>query len=414
MAVQWEQLYAERCDGLNASGIREILKVSGGPNFISLAGGLPAPELFPVDEVRRACELVLENAPEQALQYGATEGYEPLRAFISARLARLWNIRSTPDEVLITSGSQQALDLVGRLFINPGDAVVVEDPSYVAALQAFISYQARFLVAPTDDDGVRTDALEELLAREVVKFIYLVPTFQNPSGRTLSLPRRQHLLELSERYGVPIIEDDPYSELRYEGQAIPPLKALDPDGRVIYLGTFSKILNPGMRLGWIVAARPVLDKLVLAKQPADLHTGMFQQMVTFEVVRAGFLEPHVQRLIPVYRERRDALLAALARHFPGGEVTWTRPQGGLFVWATLPPDCHALDFFREAAQEDVSFVPGESFHPRGDVHNTLRLNFSNAAPHKLEDAVARLARAFSKVERGKRRTRQYHEPLAII
>jgi 2-aminoadipate transaminase len=308
----------------------------------------------------------------------------------------VWNIRCTADEVLITNGSQQALDLMGRLFLNPGDAVVVEDPSYVAALQAFAASQARFVVAPTDEDGLRTDTLEDLLRRERVKFIYLIPTFQNPSGRTLSLERRHHLIELSLRYHVPIVEDDPYGELRFDGESLPPLRALDQDGGVLYLGTFSKILDPGMRVGWVVAPRPVLDKLVLAKQPMDLHTGMFQQMVTHQVIQDGFLERHVPQLRPLYRERRDALLGALERHFPSGEATWTRPQGGLFVWATLPASCDALDFFREASVEEVSFVPGESFHPRGDVRNTLRLNFSNASPRKLEEAVERLARAFER------------------
>jgi 2-aminoadipate transaminase len=400
MAIDWQHLYAERSAGLSASGIREILKVSGGPDFISLAGGLPAPELFPVDEIRRACEFVLESAPVQALQYGATEGYDPLRAFIAERLGGVWDIQCTADEVLITNGSQQALDLMGRLFVNPGDAVVVEDPSYVAALQAFAGSQARFVVAPTDEDGLRTDALEDLLRRERVKFIYLIPTFQNPSGRTLSLERRHHLIELSRRYHVPIVEDDPYGELRFEGDSLPPLRALDQDGGVLYLGTFSKILDPGMRVGWVVAPRPVLDKLVLAKQPIDLHTGMFQQMVTYQVIQDGFLERHVPQLRPLYRERRDALLGALERYFPSGEATWTRPQGGLFVWATLPVGCDALDFFREASVEEVAFVPGESFHPRGDVRNTLRLNFSNASPRKLEEAVQRLARAFGRCWRG--------------
>ncbi|MBV9135329.1 MAG: PLP-dependent aminotransferase family protein, partial [Chloroflexi bacterium] len=283
MPVLWQQLYASRAEGMRASDIREILKVTAQPEVISLAGGLPAPELFPIDEYRRAFEWVLEADGASALQYGPSEGYRPLREFLAQRLSG-FGMRCTADDVLITNGSQQALDLMGKLFLDPGDQIVVERPTYLGALQAFNQYQPRYAVVGMDDDGMCVDDLEHTLTREDrIKFIYAIPTFQNPTGRSMSLQRRRRLVELASKYGVPIVEDDPYGELRYEGEHLPTLKALDTTGCVIYLGTFSKILAPGLRLGWVVAAPELMEGLLHAKQPADLHTGMIQQMATVEV-----------------------------------------------------------------------------------------------------------------------------------
>src|SRR6266702_2661882 len=284
MPVAWQQLYANRAEGMRASDIREILKVTEQPDIISLAGGLPAPELFPVDEYRRAFEWVLESDGAQALQYGPSEGYRPLRTLVAERLSG-FGISCEFDDILITNGSQQALDLMGKILLDPGDAVLVEKPTYLGALQAFNQYQASYAVVPMDEDGMRVDEVERVLSQgassgQRVKLIYALPNFQNPTGRSLSLERRRRLVELADHFGVPIVEDDPYGELRYEGDPLPTLKSLDTHASVIYLGTFSKILAPGFRLGWIVASPEVMETLLHGKQPSDLHTGMAQQMAT--------------------------------------------------------------------------------------------------------------------------------------
>lgn len=399
MPVNWHSLYAERVERMRGSDIREILKVTAQPDIISLAGGLPAPELFPVDEYRRAFEWVLETQGAQALQYGPTEGYLPLREMLAERLSTRFNIRCGAADILITNGSQQALDLIAKLFLNPGDRVALENPSYLGAIQAFSQYQPEYTVIPMDEDGMRVDALERILADDcsgraprTIKFIYALPNFQNPTGRTLSLERRKRLVELSNRFGVPIVEDDPYGELRYEGEHLPSLKSFDTQGGVIYLGTFSKILAPGFRLGWVVAHPEALEHLVHAKQPADLHTSTASQMATYQVAKDGFVDRHVERIRAFYKERRDVMLRAIEEHFPE-EATYTRPQGGLFVWAELPRQVNTRELLLAAVKEQVAFVPGQGFHPDGSGEHTLRLNFSNVPPDALREGVRRLGRA---------------------
>ena len=399
MPVAWQQLYAQRAEGMRASDIREILKVTAQPDVISLAGGLPAPELFPVDEYRRAFEWVLEADGAQALQYGPSEGFRPLRTLLAERLTR-FGMRSSAEDILITNGSQQALDLLGKMFLNPGDAVLVEKPTYLGALQAFNQYQATYVVVPMDEDGMRVDEVERVLSRQAssaprIKLIYALPNFQNPTGRTLSGERRPRLVELASRYGVPIVEDDPYGELRYEGEPLPTLKALDTHGCVIYLGTFSKILAPGFRLGWIVASGEVMEALLHAKQPSDLHTGMAPQMATYEVARDGFVDTHVERIKAFYKERRDVMLRAIEEHFPP-DAHYTRPGGGLFVWAELPPHIDTRELLLDAIQEKVAFVPGQGFHPDSTGTNTMRLNFSNVPPDQLREGIRRLGRAIQR------------------
>jgi 2-aminoadipate transaminase len=395
MPVLWDQLYARRTEGMRASDIREILKVTAQPEVISLAGGLPAPELFPIDEYRRAFEWVLESDGATALQYGPSEGYRPLRDFLSQRLTR-FGMTCGADDVLITNGSQQALDLMGKILLDPGDQVVVERPTYLGALQAFNQYQPRYAVVGMDDDGMNVEDLERLLQRgDRVKFIYAIPTFQNPTGRSMSLARRKRLVELAAHYGVPIIEDDPYGELRFEGEHLPTLKALDSSGCVIYLGTFSKILAPGLRLGWVVAAPEVLESILHGKQPADLHTGMAQQMATYEVCKGGFVDQQVERIRSFYKERRDVMLRALEEHFPSN-ARFTRPSGGLFVWAELPPNVDTRELLIDAVQEKVAFVPGQGFHPDNSGTNTMRLNFSNVPPDQLREGVRRLGHAIQR------------------
>jgi 2-aminoadipate transaminase len=400
MTVHWNQLYASRAEGMRASDIREILKVTAQPEIISLAGGLPAPELFPIDEYRRAFEWVLEADGAQALQYGPSEGYRPLRDYLATRLNR-FGIRCNGDDILITNGSQQALDLIARILLDPGDAILLEKPTYLGALQAFNQYQPRYAVVGMDDHGMCVDEVEHMLASahghegRRVKFIYAIPNFQNPTGRSMSLERRRRLVELASRYGVPIVEDDPYGELRYEGEHLPTLKSLDTTGCVVYLGTFSKILAPGLRLGWVVASADALEGLLHGKQPADLHTGMAQQMATYEVIKNGFVDAHVEHIKAFYKERRDVMLTALSEHFPES-ARYTRPAGGLFVWAELPRHVDTRELLLEAVQERVAFVPGQGFHPDNSGTNTMRLNFSNVAPDQLREGVRRLGTAIQR------------------
>lgn len=403
MPVSWQHLYADRTERMRASDIREILKVTAQPDIISLAGGLPAPELFPIDEYRRAFEWILEADGAQALQYGPSEGYRPLRTLLAERLSR-FGMRCTPEDLLVTNGSQQALDLLGKILLNPGDAVLVETPTYLGALQAFNQYQAKYASVSMDDDGMNVDEVERVLAQQHsdgprIKFIYALPNFQNPTGRSMSLERRHRLVQLASHFGVPIVEDDPYGELRYEGPALPTLKALDTDGSVIYLGTFSKILAPGFRLGWIRASPEVMETLLQGKQPSDLHTGMAQQMATYEVAKNGFVDQHIERIKAFYRERRDVMLGALGEHFPAN-ARYTRPAGGLFVWAELPREIDTRELLVEAIQQKVAFVPGQGFHADGSGTNTMRLNFSNVPPDKLRVGVRRLGQAIQRrVER---------------
>jgi 2-aminoadipate transaminase len=380
---------------MRASDIREILKVTALPEVISLAGGLPAPELFPIDEYRRAFEWVLESDGALALQYGPSEGYRPLREFLSERLSRA-GILCSCDDLLITNGSQQALDLIAKITLDPGDAVLVEKPTYLGALQAFNQYQPSYAVAGMDEDGMCVDEVEQLLSsNRRIKFIYAIPNFQNPTGRTMSLERRRQLVEVAGHYGVPIVEDDPYGELRYEGEPVPSLKSLDTTGCVIYLGTFSKILAPGLRLGWAVAAPEAMEALLHGKQPSDLHTGMAQQMATYEVIKNGYLEHHVEEIKAFYKERRDVMLRALEEHFPS-DAHFTRPAGGLFVWAELPRFVDTRELLIEAVQERVAFVPGQGFHPDNSGTNTMRLNFSNVPPEQLREGVRRLGNAIQR------------------
>jgi 2-aminoadipate transaminase len=397
----WNRCYARRTEKMSSSVIREILKVTEQPDVISFAGGLPAPDVFPVQDFAEACQRVLAERGRQALQYSTTEGYIPLREMIARHSAR-YGIQVTADNILITSGSQQALDLIGKIFIDPGDRILVESPTYLGALQAWNVYGAEYITVPTDHDGMITDALEDALKLRP-KFIYALPNFQNPMGTTLPLQRRQKLVELAEKHQIPIIEDDPYGQLRYEGEHLPSLAVLDAQaradgscysGNVIYLSTFSKTLAPGIRLAWVVAPPDVIRKLVQAKQGADLHTPTFNQMVAYEVSHGGFLDRHVHLIRRVYRERRDIMLGALDACFPPA-VDWTQPKGGLFLWVTTPPEVDTTELLKEAVQQKVAFVPGGPFHPDGIGRNTMRLNFSNASPDHIREGIARLGKVLS-------------------
>jgi len=394
MAVSWSNILADRTRRMKASDIRELLKLTARPEIISLAGGLPAPELFPIDQYRRAFEWVLETNGSAALQYGPSEGYAPLRDYLAQRMTRM-GIPANASDVLVTNGSQQGLDLVAKIFLNPDDAVCLENPSYMGAIQAFDSYQASYVIVPMDEDGMQSQELDAILQRQPCKFIYALPNFQNPSGRTMSRERREVLVDTAKRHGVPIVEDDPYGELRFEGEAPPSLRSLWPEG-VIYLGTFSKILAPGFRLGWIVTPTELFDDVVFGKQPADLHTSTATQMATYEVCRQdGFLDEHIEKIRETYRHRRNVMLKAMDEHFPEA-CHWTRPEGGLFVWAEVPPSIDTRDLLAEALEENVAFVPGQSFHADRGGRNTMRLNFSNVPPDRIEEGIARLGRAIKR------------------
>lgn len=403
MTTPWNHRYAQRMQKMGGSAIRELLKLTQNPDIISFAGGLPAPDVFPVEAFEIATDHVLSRHGTQALQYSTTEGYAPLREWIVRRMAR-YGIHATPENVMITSGSQQALDLIGKLLINPGDMILTEKPTYLGALQAWRAYQAEFTAVPVDDEGLRVDLLEEALCAGP-KFMYILPNFQNPAGVTLSAERRRELIAIADRYGVPIIEDDPYGDLRYEGEHLPPLVVLDCNqlngrsdcfdrGNVIYLSTFSKTLAPGLRLAWVVAPVEVIQRCAVAKQGMDLHTSTFTQMITHEVLTGldtgeDFLPNHVRLIREVYSERRDAMLTAMTRYFPAG-VEWTRPQGGLFLWVTLPANLDSTALLPAALANNVAFVPGNSFYPDGSGHNTFRLNFSYCNPELIETGIQRL------------------------
>jgi 2-aminoadipate transaminase len=393
--------FAQRTKNVKASSVREILKLTQRPDMISFAGGLPAPELFPIERFEAACHQVLSTAGAQALQYSTTEGYPPLREMIVNMMTREEKgIALKPENILITASSQQALDLVAKLLINSGDRILVESPSYLGAFQAFNLFSPEYVSLPIDDNGLQTALLPEAI-QTGPKFMYLLPNFQNPGGVTLSLERRKQIVKAANDYGIPILEDDPYGQLRYEGDYVSPLYACDhyniPNqnghytGNVIYLSTFSKTLAPGFRLGWIAAPLEVISKLVQIKQGADLHTSTFAQMVVYEAAKDGFIEQHIAHLRDVYRERRDMMLESLDEFFPA-QVKWTHPKGGLFLWVTLPEGGDSLKLLEAAVKQNVAFVPGDGFfaNPQ-DGKRHLRLNFSNASLEMIRQGIHRLS-----------------------
>ncbi len=384
MPIDWDQRYARRVQRIKGSAIRELLKLTEMPGAISLAGGLPAAEIFPLEQILAATQRILAQQGQQALQYGATEGYTPLRDLLAQRMT-VEGVKVTRENILITSGSQQGLDLLGKLLVNPGEPWLVESPTYMGALQAFNPYGPEYVAVRSDHEGIVISELEVALQRHPGG-MYVLPSFQNPSGVTFTLERRQQLIELAGRYNVPVIEDDPYSELRFEGE---PLQIYQ--GNVILLNTFSKVLTPGLRVAWIVAPAEVIRKLTLIKQGADLHTATLNQMIAYELTREGFLEEHVPVIRALYRERRDAMLAALEEYFPD-TIIWTRPQGGLFLWVTLPEGLDAAQLLGDALEYRIAFVPGAAFHANGGGTNTMRLSFSNVNAEQIEEGMRRLGK----------------------
>ncbi|HSB08766.1 MAG TPA: PLP-dependent aminotransferase family protein [Blastocatellia bacterium] len=386
--------FASRMSRMPVSAIRELLKVTEHPEIISFAGGLPAPELFPVEAIARAHAEVFSNEGRTALQYSTTEGCRPLREWIASRMQPR-GIAAPAERILITSGAQQGIDLTAKIFLEPGDLVVVENPTYLAAIQAFSGYEAGFVPIETDHDGMLVDQLEETLKQTRPKLIYIVSEFSNPKGTTLSHERRIKLIELSERHGVPILEDNPYAELRYEGNRLPPLAALDTKGMVIHLGSFSKTLSPGMRLGWLTASEKVFQNAVIAKQASDLHTSTVEQRAAARLLQSFDYDGHVGHLCKVYGERCLAMRSAIERHFPV-EVKSTRPEGGLFLWVELPERISAEEIFNDAIAERVAFVPGTSFFACEPRVNFMRLNFSNQQPEMIEEGIRRIGKVIER------------------
>jgi len=383
MSSTWQM--ARRAERLNPSTIREILKVTERPGIISLAGGLPSADTFPIEAMRVATERVLRDTPREALQYAASEGFAPLREWVAAEMAT-HGIRAEASQVLITTGSQQGLDLVGKVLIDPGSRVAVESPTYLGALQAFSPYEAEFVAVDGDDEGPLPDALN---AARGCRFVYLLPNFQNPSGLCVSAPRRLALVQRAAELGLPIVEDNPYGDLWFDEAPPPPLSASAGDG-ALYLGSFSKVLAPGLRLGYVIAPKVLYPKLLQAKQAADLHTPGFNQRVVHEVIKDGFLTQHVPTIRARYRTQRDAMQQSLLRHMPPG-CRWNRPVGGMFFWVELPASLDATALLPKAVEAGMAYVPGAPFFAGGGHANTLRLSFVTVSPERIETGIAALA-----------------------
>lgn len=385
---------SRRFTGVRSSIVRDLLALTERPGVISFAGGLPAPELFDLEGARASFAAVLAGSPASTLQYSATEGNRQLRSLIADRYTAR-GLATRTEDIMITTGSQQALSLLAGTLVDPGDVVLVESPSYLAALQSFTLAGARLVSVPSDDEGVDLDALATLAAEHRPKAIYTVPTFQNPTGRTLGPANRQGLVAVAERYGVRVIEDDPYAELRYSGEPVPSMATMTDQDQVVCTGSFSKILAPGLRLGWVRTDPSVRPALAVAKQAADLHTSTLDQAAAAHYLASGRLDPAVGRARAEYRRRRDAMLAGLPATMPAGSH-WNTPDGGMFVWVTLPPETDAAATLPAAIERDVAFVPGAPFFPYDAAANTLRMSFTTYAPETITEGLRRLAAAFGR------------------
>ncbi|MCX6667780.1 MAG: PLP-dependent aminotransferase family protein [Euryarchaeota archaeon] len=395
MVVNYDRLFSRRSKIQKSSEIRELLKLTQSPGFISLGGGLPNPEAFPVDIIHECIEKVFKTNILNALQYGTTEGLPLLREVIAERMREKKNIDCELHDIIITSGAQQALSLVAFNFLDSGDTYMTSAPTYLGALQAFHAYEANCESIPMNDDGIGIDALRRNLARLhrtgiIPKFYYTVATFQNPSGETIPLEQRKELLELASEYDFVIIEDDPYGDLVFEGKTIPPIKSLDTKGRVVYISTFSKILAPGFRLAWVIASEEIINKFALTKQSMDLCSNVFTQYVAYEYIKGGYLDRQVEQIRKLYKRKRDVMLEALKKYFPKG-AKWNVPHGGLFLWVTLPKSVNTRLMFKRAIAKKVAYVVGDSFYSDGSNYNSMRLNFSYSGDEVIREGIRRLA-----------------------
>lgn len=393
--VNFDQLYSDRAGKMRKSEIRELLKVTQDPEIISFAGGLPNPLSFPIQDLKIIVQNVLNNHGKVALQYGATQGINELREAIAGRSHKEGMTKGTSVEnIMITSGSQQALDAVGKIFLNPGDIAMVGLPSYLGGINAFRSYEANLVGVPLDKEGMQVDLLEEKIKELIkqdmpVKFIYTIPTFQNPAGTVMPESRRKKLIDIAHEYNLVIIEDDPYGKLRYDIPAIKPIKAFDDEGRVIYMSTFSKILAPGFRLAWIIAPDDVMRKLALCKQAQDLCTAPFSQYIAHEFIKSGSLDLHIMKICEMYRPKRDIMMDSMKKYFPEGYIC-NKPKGGMFAWVTLPEQVDTEAMFLDAFKEKVAYVHGKAFCVDGGGGSSMRLNFSYSTNEQLDTGMKRL------------------------
>lgn len=379
---------------MSGNTIREILKLTQQPDFISFAGGMPSKDAFPIESLREISNEIFAKYKGEFLQYGTSEGFLPLRTFIVEWMAEK-GIKTDVSEVVITSGAQQGIDLLAKAFLNPEDRVMIEQPTYLAAIQIFTLYEAQFSFLKSDQQGLIPSSIQQLARDNKHKLAYLVPNFQNPTGITLAADRREELAGVLNQSEMVLIEDDPYGDLRYYGDHIPPVKAYDKENNVVYLGSFSKIISPGLRVGFAVGHKEIISKLVVGKQATDVHTSNLSQVIIYEFCRQGLLKPHIKSLRVEYKKKRDLMLELLNQHFPP-EVTWTEPDGGLFIWAHLPEGVSAAELLKEAIKEKIAFIPGDSFFAAGGGSNTMRLNFSNAATSQMEEGIGRLGKVIKK------------------
>ncbi len=386
---------ADRMENLKASEIREILKVTEQPGVISFAGGFPAPELFPIKAIEESMKRVLDNQGMKALQYTTTEGYAPLREWIADRMNKREGTSFDKDNILITHGSQQVLDFSGKLFLNKDDVVVCESPTYLAALNAFKSYQCKFAEVATDDEGMIMEDLEKVLVETSnVKLIYIIPTFQNPTGKTWSLERRKQIAELASKYNVALLEDNPYGELRYDGEHLPSVKSFDTTDNVITTGTFSKIFCPGFRIGWVAGNKDIIRKYVLIKQGADIQCNTLAQMAIYDFLMHNDIDEHIAKIKEIYFRRKKLAVDCMNKYFPES-VKFTNPDGGLFAWVELPEGISARDVLEKSLEKKIAFVPGGSFFPNNPKENTFRINFSNMPEEKIESGLKTLGEILS-------------------
>jgi 2-aminoadipate transaminase len=390
-------LFADRMAKIHKSFIREILKVTEDSKVISFAGGLPNPRLFPVKELADAYQKVLRRDGENVLQYSTTEGYLPLREYIAERYFAKRGLQASSDEILITTGSQQGLDLIGKVFLNKGNRIVIERPGYLGAIQAFGIFEPEFVPIPLLDDGIDTDLFEKALNADKTKLFHTVVNFQNPSGITYSRQKREKLADIINNHDTVLIEDNPYGELRFMGEDLPSMKSYLPDDTIV-LGSFSKVVTPGLRLGWICAATDIMEKIVVAKQASDLHSNHLSQRAVYQYLIDNDLDEHILNIRKVYKRQRDMMVSMIENHFPR-EIKCTKPEGGMFLWVTLPANLSSLDLFKLSAEENVAFVPGRAFYVDGGGDNTLRLNFSNSDDEKIEEGIKRLAKVIKRVLR---------------
>ena len=397
--MDYENLYSDNARKMRSSEIRELLEISQKPGVISFGGGLPNPKAFPVNEIKEIVNKILEEEGEEALQYGPTAG---LKEFIEllAEYVKQDGINAKVENILTTVGSQQALDIVGRIFLNEGDVVIVGLPTYLGGINAFLAYGAQLVGIPLDENGIKVELIEEKIKElkkqgKKVKLIYTIPTFQNPAGVELSLERRKRLIEIASENNVLILEDDPYGKLRFEGEAIPPIKAMDDKGVVIYMATFSKILSPGIRLAYVVAPEEIAKKMIIAKQSMDLCTSTFTQKIAYYYIKNGYIKGHLPKIIEMYKRKRDIMLQALKEYFPPG-CKWTHPRGGMFLWVELPEYINTVEMFPEAIEKKVAYVTGKSFFVDGNGLNTMRLNFTNASDEEIREGIKRLAEVVKK------------------